>query len=266
MKRAQPYLPLYVQDVLTDPHLCACSASACGVYLYLLCILHKQEEYGEYRLWDEPSDEDIFALFAAQLSRQMPLSAEEIAPALRELVKRGVLSLQQDCLICDDMVLQHHVSVQRAAAGQKGGSKTQSKNTDKQKSFASTFALAKVQANTENEIEYESDIEDKKERIEGVQGEKGEENRFEQTWQVYPRKVEKAAARKAYDARLKDGWSPDELYAAAKCYDEQCRREKREQRFIKHAAVFFGVSTPFADYLPRGTPEEEEEDDLKDCF
>ena len=74
----------------------------------------------------------------------------------------------------------------------------------------------------------------------------------------------KAVARKAYDARLRDGWSPDELYAAAKEYAALCRKEKREQRYIKHGSVFFGISTPFADYLPLASPEEE--DDLKDCF
>ena len=265
MKRAQPYLPLYVQDVLTDPHLCACSASACGVYLYLLCVFHKQEEYGVYRLWDEPSNEDVFPLFAAQLSRQMPLSAGEIEPALRELVRRNVLLLEQNSLICPDMVRQNAVSVQRAAAGQKGGSKTQSKKSGTKESFASAFALAKSEANSENEIEIESENEIDKKRIEGVKGEEGEPNRFEQTWQVYPRKVEKAAARKAYDARLRDGWSPDELFAAASEYAAMCRKEKREQRFIKHASVFFGISTPFVDYLPRASPEDEE-DDLKDCF
>ena len=151
MKQTQPYLPLYVQDVLTDQHLCACSAAACGVYLYLLCVLHKQDVYGVYRLWDEPSDKDVLPLFAAQLSRQIPLSADEIAPALREMIQRGVLLLEQNSLLCPDMVRQNTLREKRASAGQKGGSKTQSKNTSNKNRFASTFAKAKVQANSENE-------------------------------------------------------------------------------------------------------------------
>ena len=171
MKKSQPYLPLYVQDVLTDPNLCACSASACGLYLFLLCVLHKQEEYGVYRLWDEAEESDVFPLFAKQLSRQMPLSAEEIEPALRELVRRQALNLDGDRLVLQQMAEQNVLSEQRASAGQKGGSKTQSKRKHTEKNFASDFALAKSEAKyeNENEIEYGVDI---SKRIEGVWGRK----------------------------------------------------------------------------------------------
>ena len=39
--RDQPYLPLYVQDFLTDEKLAECSAMATGVYIRLMCIMHK---------------------------------------------------------------------------------------------------------------------------------------------------------------------------------------------------------------------------------
>ena len=99
-----------------------------------------------------------------------------------------------------------------------------------------------------------------------MQGEKGEDNGFETLWSHYPRKAEKAAARKAYLARLRDGWSPPELIAAVQGYASQCRAEKREQRFIKHGAVFLGPSTPFADFIPQRSSEAQEDDDLKECF
>ncbi len=44
--RNQPYFPLYVQDFLTDEKLAECSAESTGVYIRLMCILHKSEEYG----------------------------------------------------------------------------------------------------------------------------------------------------------------------------------------------------------------------------
>ena len=266
MKKAQPYLPLYVQDVLTMQGLAECSAAANGVYLRLLCILHKQEEYGVYRLRETyRRHDDIFVDLARQLGRLMPFDCAEVESCLRELVDCQVLTLDENSISDDGMVQQNALHEKRASAGKKGA------NVTNGKSFADRFAAAndaaKQAANAENEIEIESEneIDIVEERIEGVKGEEGEPNRFEQTWQVYPRKVEKAAARKAYDARLRDGWSPDELLAAATEYAALCRKEKREQRFIKHASVFFGISTPFADYLPRASPEEEE-DDLKDCF
>ena len=266
MKKAQPYLPLYVQDVLTMQGLAECSAAANGVYLRLICILHKQEEYGVYRLRETcRQHDDIFADLARQLARLMPFDCAEVESCLRELVDCQVLTLGENSISDDGMVQQKSLHEKRASAGKKGA------NVTNGKSFADNFAAAndaaKQAANSENEIEIESEneIDIGKERIEGVKGEEGEPNRFEQTWQVYPRKVEKAAARKAYDARLRDGWSPDELFAAASEYAAMCRKEKREQRFIKHASVFFGISTPFVNYLSRASPEDEE-DDLKDCF
>ena len=35
-----PYLPLYVQDFLTDEKLMECTASATGVYIRIMCVLH----------------------------------------------------------------------------------------------------------------------------------------------------------------------------------------------------------------------------------
>lgn len=71
---------------------------------------------------------------------------------------------------------------------------------------------------------------------------------FNKTWEAYPRKREKAAAYKAYKARLKD-FSEDQLHEAALKYAEECRRLGTEERFIKHGSTFFGPSMPFLDYL-----------------
>ena len=44
--RDQPYIPLYIQDFLTDEKLIECSAESTGVYIRLMCIMHKSDEYG----------------------------------------------------------------------------------------------------------------------------------------------------------------------------------------------------------------------------
>lgn len=72
---------------------------------------------------------------------------------------------------------------------------------------------------------------------------------FEEFWSVYPRKSEKAKAYKAYNARLKDGFSEDELLAAAEAYSAECQKDRREQKYIKLGATFLSASTPFTDYL-----------------
>ena len=73
---------------------------------------------------------------------------------------------------------------------------------------------------------------------------------FEEFWQIYPRKADKAQAYKKYNARIKDGYSHEQLCEAAKNYAEQCKRDRTEEKFIKHAKTFLGESTPFLDYLP----------------
>lgn len=87
---------------------------------------------------------------------------------------------------------------------------------------------------------------------------------FEKFWSMYPRKMDKAQAYKKYNARLKDGFSPDELYTAACNYSGQCQKDKTESKYIKHAKTFLGESTPFLDYLPKndsGTSMKAEDED-----
>lgn len=74
---------------------------------------------------------------------------------------------------------------------------------------------------------------------------------FEEFWEAYPRKLDKGMAYKKYQARIKDGFSPEELLTAAMNYAEQCRRQKTEQQYIKHGKTFLGDSVPFADFLPK---------------
>ena len=41
--RDQPYIPLYVQDFMTDEKLSECSAESTGVYIRVMCIMHKSQ-------------------------------------------------------------------------------------------------------------------------------------------------------------------------------------------------------------------------------
>ena len=78
------------------------------------------------------------------------------------------------------------------------------------------------------------------------------EDDFSEVWNVYPRKVDRAKALRAYSARRKAGTTADDLMAAAKHYAEAMAGN--EPRFIKHAATFFGPDRPFAEFVA-GIPE-----------
>lgn len=142
--RDQPYIPLYVKDVLTDEKLIECSAAAHGVYFRLLCILHKQKIYGKlkmiapYKISEEPVD-----CFTEMLSKQMPFPREIIANGLTELLGHEVLKFDGAYLMQKRMVSDNSLSVKRAKAGKKGGRKSADE-------FAKANAKAKTQANTVN--------------------------------------------------------------------------------------------------------------------
>ncbi len=74
---------------------------------------------------------------------------------------------------------------------------------------------------------------------------------FQELWLAYPRKIDKAAAYKQYQARLNEGYSEEELLQAVKLYAEECKTENRELRYIKHCKTFLGVNGAFAEYIRR---------------
>lgn len=146
--RNQPYIPLYVQDFLTDEKLILCSASATGVYIRLLCIMHKSDEYGVFLLkQNEKQNRSSIKNFALKLVKFMPYSCDEIYNALEELLREDVIQSNGDKLMQKRMIRDNEISLKRSKAGFKGGKKTQ------------RFAKAKSEANTENENEYESEYE-----------------------------------------------------------------------------------------------------------
>ena len=82
---------------------------------------------------------------------------------------------------------------------------------------------------------------------------------FERFWAVYPRKVNKGAAFDKYLARLRSGFSEDELLRSAEGYAMECRKYGTEQRYIKHAATFLSERLPFLDYLPKNKEQENQD-------
>lgn len=170
-RRDQPYFPLYAQDFLTDEKLIECSAESTGVYIRLMCIMHKSQEYGEILLKQKDKQNGNKILdFACKLSKQMPWDIDTILRGLTELLNEGVVSIDGDTLFQKRMVKDGKLSDTRANAGKKGGQKSKQKNSDSgssssfASSFASDFAKAKPQANSENENEDDNDIESIRDR------------------------------------------------------------------------------------------------------
>lgn len=138
--RNQPYIPLYVNDFMTDEKLCECSAESTGVYIRLMCLMHKSEEYGTILLQQKfKQNSSTCRNFACKLVAHLPYTVDVIERSLVELVENGVLALEGDKILQRRMVKDFMVSNVRSEAGQKGG-------FAKAKELANT--LAKSQQNT----------------------------------------------------------------------------------------------------------------------
>ena len=132
----QPYIPLYVNDFLGNEKLRECSASSVGVYIMLLCFLHKCDPYGiilpKQNGWQTgwqnnnsaiPDDKDFAMKFAQKLSKHLPFSAEEIKCALNELNEHDVIQMDANQLSQKRMIKDNNLSIQRAQSGKKGAKK-----------------------------------------------------------------------------------------------------------------------------------------------
>lgn len=162
----QPYLPLYVDDWMNNSKLKMCTPAAHGVMISIMCILHKEATYGKILLKQKfkQSDKQI-KNFALQLAKLTAFEFAEIENPLVELIAEGVLTIEEDFLICKRMVRDGLISEKRASAGLKGGTSNKTKNFAYTKSEANQEAKnkansqANIEANSVNENGDENVIE-----------------------------------------------------------------------------------------------------------
>ncbi len=174
--RNQPYIPLYVQDYLTDEKLNMCSAASQGIFIKIMCMMHKSDEYGIILLKQKDKQNQSTCLnFATKLARLLPFDKAELKLAIQELVEEKVLYINGDKLYQKRMIYDNKISIIRAESGSKGGKKTQK-----------DFAKAKIKASTEDESEIV--IEDKIINIE-----------FEKFWDLYDYKKNKLECEKLWN-------------------------------------------------------------------
>lgn len=101
---------------LTDAQLQMCSASARGVWINILMLMHDQNPRG------------VLTSNLSRLCKLLPDKREVIEEALRELHREGALSLgaevdprlPEKALVCRRMFRENRVSLDRSEAGRKG--------------------------------------------------------------------------------------------------------------------------------------------------
>ena len=217
--RDQPYLPLYIQDYLTDEKLNECSASTQGIYIKIMCLMHKSETYGKILLKQKYKQKESTCLsFALQLAKHLPFSKDELSKAINELLNENVCYFHDGFLCQKRMIKDNDLSLKRAEAGKKGGNNSK---------FAQAKSKANIQANSENE--YENENENINEDINTI-------------YSLYPSKCPiknsstgKTKTNKNKIGKLLKEYSKDELVSKINWYIEDCKKHKV---FIKNFSTF----------------------------
>ena len=153
--RNQPYIPLYVQDLMTDEKLNNCCASTHGIYIKgLMCLMHKSEHYGKILLQQKFKQTDKQSKnFAIMLVKHLPYSQDEIENAIDELIEENVCYYEDDFICQKRMVKDGNISIIRSKVGKKGGDKTKENN----EKLVNNLPKQNMQLNTEYENEIESE-------------------------------------------------------------------------------------------------------------
>lgn len=236
--RNQPYIPLYVQDYLTDEKLNACSSASQGIYIKIMCVLHKSDPYGTILLKQkDKQNSSTIKDFACKFAKLLPFKDSEIESALTELIDEGVMTLDGDILFQKRMVRDNELSNKRACAGSKGGkSRIQDGDLLKQKDKQNQSKTpSKIQATSENEYEYENEVVTKTTK-------KDINIFFEELWKLYPLKKGKAKIKDSQKEKL-FYIGIDELARAIKRYDG----EVTDKTYLQHGSTFFNGG--YIDYI-----------------
>lgn len=128
--RDQPYLPLYVQDYLTDEKLSLCSWSTQGIYIKILCILHKSDTYGAFELKAKyKQNKSKIDNFADMIIKYIPCEREIMIDAISELIDEGVMFFDGDKMCQKRMLKDGSLSEKRSNSGRSGGKKGRNSGT-----------------------------------------------------------------------------------------------------------------------------------------
>ncbi len=135
--------------------------------------------------------------------------------------------------LCRRMKVKEESRLKRVEAGRKGA----------ETRWSDSNAMAKPKQTHSGAIAKDSK-ESKGDKVKEIYS-----SEFETFWNLYPRKDDKKPSYAAWQARLKEEHSPEQIIAAAKNYLAKCKADKTEHRFIKMAKTFLGPGGHIEEYI-----------------
>lgn len=195
----------------------------CTRGLFIHCILKANWKAGSWK--GQPYERGQFITSLSSLADETGYSVQNIKTALKHLISTGELTSKATNRYRIITVCNYD--------------KYQVTNKPDNKVLTNNQQTANKQLTTDEEYK-----EIKNKRSNNIYA-----TSFKEVWKIYPKKKEKSASYKAYQARINDGYTEEELLEATKAYVAEC--EKTGQ-WVKTAKTFFGRNTPFIDYLKAG--------------
>ncbi|MFG0247414.1 MAG: hypothetical protein ACF8OB_00900 [Phycisphaeraceae bacterium JB051] len=125
MAKKLPWWKCYSDDVLSDERLGVCSWNTKGLWMYMLCLMHKSDPRGMLP-WHGPDRT------ADRLAQTLGGSPNEIRQMLNELINEGVASMSDDgrYIYSRRMVRDTKTSEARSKAARTGGGNPILRSTD----------------------------------------------------------------------------------------------------------------------------------------
>ena len=117
-RRESPFFPLYVDAFVSDEKLNECSATANGVYIRVLCLMHKSEDYGRVKF--KRTSGSVASDVTDKLARHLPYPRSEILSGVSELLDAGVVYIEGEFLCQKRMIKDGSLSEMRSAMGKRG--------------------------------------------------------------------------------------------------------------------------------------------------
>jgi hypothetical protein len=211
-------------DWLASVDVRSCSLAAQGLWINMLAIMSKSDRKGFLSINGKPMD-------SKELAKFVGVFKDEVEELLVELEYYNVFSRDADGTIYNRrMDRASDLSRKRADAGRLGGLK-QNRSKDE----------ANVPSKGEATLEDEDEDEDELNKNKGIPD-------FDAFWNLYPRKIAKKVAAKAYAAAVKAGADPADLLKAIDGYVTELNRLKTEPKYILHPSTFLHEER-WKDYL-----------------
>lgn len=236
-------------DIFTHPKILAAGAPASFMFIASLCWSKHNRTAGaipEYALRVLASNIDVSESQAREL-------ADRLCGVRGPGSEAGLWEMTLEGWAIHDwgywQAPEDDRRVRTAMAARKANARRRALTPDK----AGNYSSQSVTCDDVSRLELEEELDrDTPPIVPPKGGERVFEKDFDEAWALYPRKLSRKAALRAYTATRRRGNSADSLLAATRGFAKAMADEGREWRLIKHGSTFFGPDEPWSDYLPGG--------------